>query len=175
MTDSNVDENGSGDVEADARTDYPRVFLDAMLGKLATYLRMCGYDAAYALDRDVEGDDRILEVAADENRLLLTRDEQLAERTDESVLLTKREVGDQLRELRAAGFTLTLADEPLYCGRCNGPVERVASGESAASDVDESRPDYVPDDEPLWKCRNCGQYFWKGSHWEDVAERLAEL
>ncbi|MFW6382904.1 MAG: Mut7-C RNAse domain-containing protein, partial [Haloferacaceae archaeon] len=24
--------------------------LDAMLGKLATYLRMCGYDAAYVLD-----------------------------------------------------------------------------------------------------------------------------
>jgi len=35
--------------------------LDTMLGKLATYLRMCGYDTAYALDEEAEADDALLE------------------------------------------------------------------------------------------------------------------
>jgi len=39
-----------------------RLLLDTMLGKLATYLRMCGYDAAYALDEGVESDDALLAV-----------------------------------------------------------------------------------------------------------------
>ena len=30
-----------------------RLLVDVMCGTLATYLRMCGYDAAYALDLDV--------------------------------------------------------------------------------------------------------------------------
>jgi len=34
-----------------------RFLLDVMLGKLATYLRMCGYDTLYALEEDIEADD----------------------------------------------------------------------------------------------------------------------
>lgn len=174
--DESVDTSSDTDADRGTDTDYPPVFLDVMLGKLATYLRMCGYNAAYALDRGFEDDDRILEVATDENRLLITRDEQLANRTDESVLLTKRGVEDQLRELRDTGFALALADEPAYCGQCNGPVERVASEEFDAHDeTDESRPGYVPDEERVWQCQACKQYFWKGSHWEDVGERVDEL
>lgn len=150
-----------------ATTDRPRLLLDVMLGKLATYLRMCGYDTAYALDRDAEADERVLDIVADEHRLLLTRDRQLATRTDDSVLLTEREVVDQLRELQAAGFTLELDEEPAYCGRCNGRVDAVDDGEG--------RPEYAPDDGPVWRCRDCGQHFWKGSHWDDVRERLENL
>ena len=35
------------------------LLLDLMLGKLAVYLRTCGYDAAYAGDRNVEAASRI--------------------------------------------------------------------------------------------------------------------
>ena len=139
-----------------------------MLGKLATYLRMCGYDAAYALDDGVEDDDAVLDLAASESRVLLTRDRQLAGRATESVLLTEREVEAQLRELRANGFSLSLDDEPTYCGRCNGRVV-------AVEDERDTRPEYAPDDGPVWRCRDCGQFFWKGSHWEDVKTRLNGL
>ncbi|WP_049982772.1 Mut7-C RNAse domain-containing protein [Halorubrum sp. BV1] len=172
----------------------PRVLLDAMCGSLATYLRMCGYDAAYALDRGVEADDRLLALAADEDRTLITRDRDLVARakrdgkteggaTDQgadAVLLTERDVLDQLRELRAAGFPVELAAEPTRCGACNGPVERVdrrVDGDSTAGPI--ARPEYVPDDvgvdRPGWRCRDCGRWFWKGSHWADVAARLDTL
>jgi hypothetical protein len=154
-----------------------RLLLDVMLGKLASYLRMCGYDTAYALDRETEADDRLLALADEEDRRLVTRDRQLARRAASSsvggVLLRSREVTDQLRELREAGFGLELDAEPARCGRCNGPVSELAD--------DEDRPAYAPettlDGEPMrvWRCRDCGQCFWKGSHWTRVAETLAEL
>lgn len=158
----------------DAETDVAdgerdRLLLDVMLGKLATYLRMCGYDTAYALDRDVEADDRVLATAREEGRTLVTRDEGLAARRDDSVLVRSKAVGDQLRELVDAGFALDLGERPRRCSRCNGRLEPV--------DEAASTPDYAPDAEErdLWRCPDCGQYFWRGSHWDDVAERLSEL
>jgi uncharacterized protein with PIN domain len=144
------------DTEADI-ADGP-FLLDAMLGTLAVYLRMCGYDAAYALDRDVEADDRVQAIATGEARTLLTRDEQLAARTPGALLLTTRDVEDQLRELEDAGVELALPDRPERCGTCNGPVERVPP--------DDPTPAYASDagGTDVWRCLDCGQHFWRGSH-----------
>jgi uncharacterized protein with PIN domain len=148
---------------------HDRLVLDVMLGKLATFLRMCGYDTVYALDRDLEADDRILALSRAEGRTLLTRDRGLAARTDDSVLLTARDPVEQLRELRGADFALELPDRPIRCSRCNGVV--------TAIDGEESTPGYAPDptETRVWRCADCGQCFWKGSHWADVAETLAGL
>jgi hypothetical protein len=144
-----------------------RLLLDAMLGKLATYLRMCGYDAAYVLDRGVEADDAVVELAEQEGRRLLTRDERLAARAPGGVLLTTRDVEDQLRELAGAGFELALGT-PSRCSRCNAVLERLPP--------DATVPDYVPDDaSPIWRCTACGQHYWRGTHWEDVRKRLSGL
>jgi len=145
-----------------------RILLDTMCGGLRSYLRMCGHDAAYALDRDVEDDDRLLSWADEEDRTLVTRDRHLAGRADRSILLESKPVEDQLRELLAAGVELTLADPRARCGRCNGPLERVE---------DWPTPDYAPDpgEVEVWRCTGCGQHFWRGSHWDDVRETLAGL
>jgi len=145
-----------------------RFLLDVMLGKLATYLRMCGHDAAYALDRGVEADDAVLAWAADEDRTLVTRDRRLADRADGALLVESVTVEDQLRELAAAGVTLEL-DEPRRCANCNAALRRVPDGAAT--------PDHAPgtDERPVWRCPDCGQYFWRGSHWDDVGETLAGL
>jgi len=150
-----------------------RLLLDAMCGGLRGFLRMCGHDAAYALERGVEADRAVLAIANAEDRKVVTRDEQLAARADDAVLLTERDPVDQLVELAAAGLDLTLDAEPSRCGRCNGRLERIAEGDADDADRD-ARPDYVPDDiDDLWRCASCGQYFWKGSHWERVEQTLA--
>ena len=145
-----------------------RLLLDAMLGKLTTYLRMGGYDAAYALDRGVETDDEILALAEAEDRRIVTRDAVMAARTDDAILLTGREITDQLRQVTAAGLDLSL-DEPTRCSTCNGRLDRVPDGAA----VPDSAPD--PTEQAVWRCRDCGQQFWKGSHWDDVAGRLDAL
>jgi uncharacterized protein with PIN domain len=144
------------------------LLLDVMLGKLATYLRMCGYDTAYALDRGVEADGRLRELARSEGRLLVTRDAQLARRAD-GLLLESTAVTAQLREFSDVGFGLKLS-EPTRCANCNGElIEVPANGNST--------PEYAPHpvDLQIWRCPDCGQHFWKGSHWDSVAETLAGL
>ena len=153
-----------------------------MLGKLATYLRMCGYDTAYALDREasdrtggdeqregrrgVEDDDALLELARAEDRLLVTRDANLAARAD-GLLLESKAVPEQLRELAAAGFRLELT-EPARCAECNGNLVEVEGSDT---------PAYAPSpaERRVWRCSECGQHFWRGSHWQSVAETLSEL
>lgn len=141
--------------------------LDVMVGKLAVYLRMCGYDAAYALDRSIEADDDLRRLAASEGRTIITRDVDLAADADPAILLRAREIEGQLEELRVAGMDLTLADPPVRCGRCNGRLARVAEGAEI--------PEYVPDGatRAVWRCRACDQHFWRGSHWSNVRETLA--
>ena len=147
--------------------EHDALLLDVMLGKLASYLRMCGYDTVYALDRGIEDDDALATLAAAEGRRLVTRDRDLAASTPGALRLDARDVVDQLRELRAAGVRLRLDEQPSRCGACNGQVERVGDGDE--------RPGYAPDDGPVWRCVDCGQHFWRGSHWADVAETLAGL
>lgn len=155
--------------DASATPEDAALLLDVMLGKLATYLRMCGYDAAYALDRNEEADDRLLAMAREEDRLLITRDAELARRADDrGLLLESKRIGDQLRELASAGFELALT-EPTRCSACNAELLAVESREST--------PEYAPDPDAVrvWRCPNCEQYFWEGSHWESVAETLSGI
>lgn len=174
-------------------TPHDRLLLDAMLGKLATYLRMCGYNAAFALDRGVEADDRLRRLAVVESRRLVTRDTALARRArgddgPSPTLLEAHAVTDQLAQLAAAGYELTLSARPARCGACNGRLTRAddaddadgadsvddADGAADANDAATTRPEYVPADQsPVWRCLDCGQWFWKGGHWEQVADTLA--
>ncbi|MXV60697.1 hypothetical protein GS429_01150 [Natronorubrum sp. JWXQ-INN-674] len=148
-----------------------RLLLDVMCGGLVAYLRMCDYDTVYAGDRGIEADDALLEAAREEDRTLLTRDVDLANRADDAnaILLESREVETQLAELAGTGLDLTLAAEPSFCGRCNGSLESV--GRAAAT------PEYAPDpaEVDVWHCRACGQHFWRGSHWERVEATLSRI
>ncbi|ELZ18549.1 hypothetical protein C477_10798 [Haloterrigena salina JCM 13891] len=146
-----------------------QLLLDVMCGGLDAYLRMCDHDTVYAGDRGLEADDALLALARDEDRTLVTRDVALAARADDSIPLESRDVEDQLAELAAAGVDLTLAAKLRFCGRCNGRLERV---ESTAT-----TPEYAPDpaETAVWRCRDCGQHFWRGSHWDRVARTLSKI
>jgi len=141
-----------------------RFLLDAMLGRVATYLRICGHDAAYALDRGVECDDRLLDLAAREERRLVARNVGLAARAgDANRPLRPRDRG-ALAEFRAAGVDLSLGDRPPRCSACNGELEPT-----------DGAPDHAPDGADVGRYRGCGQRFWRGSHWMDVERRLEAL
>lgn len=143
-----------------------KVLTDAMLGGLTTYLRMCGYDTVYVREAGLETDDEIRAYAETDGRTLLTRDADLAARTARALLLESREIETMLSTLAAAGVDLSLPETPERCSTCNGVVESVGA--------EESTPEYAPapQTDAVWRCVGCGQYFWKGSHWEDVGETL---
>lgn len=157
----------SDDERGVIRPDTDRLLLDVMLGKLAVYLRFCGYDTVYALDRGIEDDDRLATLAEREGRRLLTRDVELAASVEGAVLLTAHEPDAQVAELREGGFALEIDDAPSRCGRCNGELDPVPS--------EAETPDYAPDSASTdcWRCRSCGQIFWKGSHYDRIDETLS--
>ncbi|OVE84477.1 DUF5615 family PIN-like protein [Natronolimnobius baerhuensis] len=149
-----------------------RVLLDVMCGGLVAYLRMCNHDTVYAGERGLESDDALLALAREEDRTVVTRDVDLAARAVESpgsILLEARDVEAQLEKLAAAGVELELADEPQFCGRCNGALEVVTRTATT--------PEYAPDPDEIdvWRCHDCDQHFWRGSHWVRVAETLSRV
>jgi uncharacterized protein with PIN domain len=143
----------------------PRFLADEMLGSLARWLRIMGYDTAYARDR---GDTEILAQARDEDRMLLTRDRQLAERAGERGLLVESaDLERQLRQvIEAYGLVL---DEPMTrCTLCNGVLVRISPEEAA--DLVPPRVREAWDE--FYRCTKCGQVYWKGTHWKRIGERL---
>ena len=144
-----------------------RLLLDVMLGKLTTYLRMCGYDTLYAQEEGIEADEAIRKRAASTDRTLVTRDRELATRTDDAILLTSRDIEDQLAELHDYGIEIELPRTPERCSVCNGRVAHIDP---------EEPPEHAPDAvNRIWQCDECDQYFWKGSHWERVQMTIATI
>ncbi|MGC9357591.1 MAG: Mut7-C RNAse domain-containing protein [Anaerolineae bacterium] len=145
----------------------PRFLADAMLGKLARWLRFLGFDTLY-----LQADDHLLaHRARAEDRILLTRDRELAKRRGlRSILIVSQDLEEQLVQI------LTEVGEPsdktpARCMRCNVPLVEI-SLEEASTHV----PPYVAQtQEEFRQCPQCGKVYWHGSHWKSMQKRLREV
>jgi uncharacterized protein with PIN domain len=146
----------------------PRLFADAMLGRLARWLRIIGYDTEY--DPHI-ADETLVRRCWREGRILLTCDQRLAgEWTIPRALVLRS--GDALTQLREVVDRLALdRDRPLFsrCPLCNAlvqPVERTA--------VQDEVPERVwREQERFVRCPRCRRVYWEGSHTRRMRERLA--
>ena len=140
----------------------PRWLVDEMLGRLARYLRILGYDTEYAQGVD---DEAIARRAAEEGRRLVTRDRRLAPRSPGAVLVTSPYLLDQLRSVRAAWPTLRLAPAFVRCTLCNGELVpmRDNPGEGATPSPH------------VYRCPRCGHRYWEGTHTRDIRAFLRTL
>ncbi len=139
--------------------DAVRFVLDGHLGRLAAYLRMCGFDTAYRRDAD---DEALAGLAAGEERILLTRDLGLLKRgvVRRGAFVRADRPPDQLVEVLDR-FDLGAAVRPFTrCLRCNGllePVEREAARDAVPPRVFREQPEFR-------RCPACGGIYWRGSH-----------
>ncbi len=144
-----------------------KLLCDHMLGSLARWLRFMGYDTAYPepmSDRD------LIDMARREERILLTRDKELAGRVREAVGIRSDDLDEQIREV-AAVLPLRLIHPLSRCSLCNSvllPVSRDAIEELVPVGV-RSRH------EEFWRCPSCQRVYWQGSHWDKMVERLNHL
>jgi hypothetical protein len=150
-----------------------RFVVDSMLGKLARWLRLSGYDVYYSNRAE---DEELLSRARREGRVLLTRDAGLAERAEKlglrAVRVESNSIEEQLLQLgRELGLRYERTPARALCPECNGSLEEVGRG-----DVAELLPrEVVEAHEEFYRCTGCGKLYWHGKHWQSIAERVVRI
>lgn len=141
-----------------------RFIADVNLGKLARYLRLLGFDTI--ADGQWQ-DPELVEIAASQSRMMLTKDRPLLKRAavTHGYLVRAVEPMEQLVEV-IHRFDVSGDIQPFTrCMECNGVVRSVTK-----ADVDHLL-------EPLTRryfddfrqCPDCERVFWKGSHHRRLA------
>jgi uncharacterized protein with PIN domain len=150
-----------------------RFLVDRMLGTLCRYLRFMGYDAVSAnafKTGNKKEDTMLLQQASDEDRILLTKDRELARRGgDKAFLVRDDDVMDQVGVLARRGMI-----EPVVrmtrCSLCNRQLRSARPREIEKSG-------YAPqkrDEYDFFWCPDCKKLYWMGSHGRNLDRRIKE-
>lgn len=139
-----------------------------MLGTLAKWLRILGYDTLYSPELD---DLEAVRLARLEGRVLLTRDTGLLRRKGLRSLFIESEVlQEQLAQVRQA-FGLRF-DQPFSrCPVCNTVLEEVPKHEAWG----QVPPFVFQTQESFRLCPECNRFYWRGTHWQKMREQLEKL
>lgn len=147
-----------------------RFIADAMLGKLARWMRTIGYDVEYERDMD---DSVLVQRAIEQNRIILTRDTLLIKRRDVAgryFFIESNEIGEQLRQVLER-FKPDKGRFLMRCLRCNVELNDIEKAE-----VRDKVPPYVYFSQNDFSvCPMCGRIYWAGTHRERMIEDLEKL
>lgn len=149
----------------------PKLIVDAMLGRLARWLRILDLDVVY--DADLEDADLVAR-ALREDRWILTRDRRLiarrrarkhllieSERVEEQMVQVVRELGLPIRRRRLFG----------RCLICNEPLDKLAPA-TARQRV----PAFVARTQNRFRqCPSCHRIYWPATHVYRMVQKLAEV
>ena len=145
-----------------------KLLLDGMLGRLAKWLRLLGYDTAYFPDLD---DHELVRLARAQGRVLLTRDRELTRRRGLTCLLVE---SDELEEqIQQVISDLNLKTERPFsrCPVCNTLLQEVEK-----PSVKGRVPPYVfRTKEHFNLCPECGRIYWRGTHWDNMRQEMARI
>jgi uncharacterized protein with PIN domain len=149
----------------------PQFIVDSMLGRLARWLRILGFDTWYFPKID---DQALLALQAETGRILLTRDTHLVRcrGVGPHLLVTEDAWEEQLRDVVEALALKVRPERTLTrCILCNRPLETLA-----AEDARGRIPDYVACSTSVFReCGSCGRVYWAGTHRKKMAEVVARL
>ena len=145
-----------------------RFVLDVHLGQLARYLRMFGFDALY---HEKFLDPELATISSEQQRILLTRDRGLLKRSIiiYGYCLRTTQPRQQLIEVLQR-FNLTSAIKAFRrCLRCNGYLEPVAK----ETITHRLQPETAHWYDEYRQCQQCGQIYWKGSHFQRMEQFIS--
>jgi len=140
---------------------------DAMLGRLARWMRFLGYDVIYL--KNVE-DSYVVRVARSQDRILLTRDRGIPLHFKVNCLLIHSEdIYEQLKQL--------LKEFPpsnnkiRRCMDCNEPLLKIDKEE-----VKEQVPEYIwIHQQEFCLCPKCRKIFWEGTHVKKMLQHIEQI
>lgn len=148
----------------------PRFILDVHLGKLASSLRMLGFDSLYRNDYE---DAQIALVASQDKRIVLTRDKGLLMRNLVTYGYYIRETNPDRQIIEVLKrFNLSNIVKPFQrCIRCNGILKTVAK-ESIADRLPQRTKEEIDE---FRRCNNCCQIYWQGAHYERMEKFVRQV
>jgi hypothetical protein len=144
--------------------------VDGMLGKLAKWLRILGFDVVYLSQAE---DIELLRRARREKRVLLTRDHPLFEsaKNTRALLITSEAWPEQLAQVLDT-FRLRPAIRPYSrCLACNVVLQSLPKRKArnlVAPFIYEHASSFAV-------CPSCGRIFWPGTHYKDMDSRVESI
>lgn len=140
------------------------------LGRLAKWLRILGFDAAYFRE---DNRSSLIITALREDRVVLTRNKLiLKDKALKSLSISSEALCDQLRQVFNDCHILH-SDCKMFtrCILCNQELVAVDK------DTIKTRvPQYVYETQKQFsRCPQCDRVYWPGTHWGNVEEILAKV
>ena len=155
-------------------TQKPSFIVDAMLGNLAKKLRILGYDSKYFSSIE---DDKIISIAKNEKRIILTKDEQLTKIAEKQstgfVLIRGNDESEQIIQINAK-FKLdrfVIDTNNSRCIVCNGKLESVEKFRV----IGKIPEGVIEREKKFWMCDSCKKVYWEGTHFEKLQEFVSRL
>lgn len=152
----------------------PAFAVDAMLGNLARKLRILGFDSKYFSSIE---DTRLIELAKEENRVIVTKDEDLTKSAEKIGLTTVLIRGnDEINQIIQITARLSLSDFVMdtnssRCVNCNGKlgsIEKSRLANRVPTGIYERQDQF-------WICSDCQKIYWEGTHFVKLQEFVAKL
>jgi len=151
-----------------------RFIADNNVGKLAKWLRIIGYDTLFFEEKD---DNKMIEIALNENRVILTRDTQLMKRrlvTEGKLkaLLIEQDNSKAQLQVVMKNLALNCLSKPFsLCLECNQALIPRSKEE-----VQNSVPPYIFKTQNQYtECPACHRIYWQGTHWQAMIKELNNL
>ncbi len=147
-----------------------RFAVDRMLGKLAKWLRLLGYDTFYDSDLPFE---KLVERSKAEGRILITRNSKVHEvaEVNQFLHLQTERFENQLRTVTET-FSLDLESHRFSrCTKCNVEVVGVEK-EKVKHLVPLKSYEGFSD---FYQCPRCQKVYWGGTHVHNTLQRLRRI
>ena len=147
-----------------------RFIVDCMLGKLAKWLKILGFDALFFSKIE---DDELLTIARKEGRILLTKDTGLIQQAKdvETLFLESEKWQNQVQQV-LEHFSLREKVNPhTRCIDCNVVLKNLPK-KNAKNLVSAFVFDKA---DSFALCPNCSRVFWRGTHFKDMEAKIQEI
>jgi len=149
-----------------------KILCDQMLGTLAKWLRLLGFDTYYA-SMSMKDED-LMAIAQRENRYFITRDKVLVQRARRRDIPVVHIQTTNLDEQLHSVLSTNPLDETLFLSRCS--VCNTLLDTISKKDVKNKVPEKVyKHQEIFWVCPSCQKIYWKGSHFDNIVKKIDAL
>lgn len=143
---------------------------DVMLGKLARWLRLIGYDTIYDPNLSAK---ELVKIANEEGRIFITRSRRIAEELGaKNFYIVKSErFKEQLTEIVRELNLDTETNLFSRCSICNTEIVEVEKSSVMKLIPEETAKSF----DEFYQCPKCGKIYWDGSHTTRILKLLKEI